>query len=119
MTMAGGGSGDGIGMPDRRRHPRFATEFVADLVQKGLRRRVMVGDISAGGAMLGDEGGLAVGEWIRLEARDFSVEARVTWVQNGVCGVRFPDAVDPAEVVAANAPSPQTLWSRMKDLHQP
>lgn len=110
---------EGSGTPDRRRHPRFATEFIAELISDGHRRRVTVGDISAGGALLGDDAGLAVGDWIRLEARNFNVEGRVTWLQNGVCGVRFPDAVDPAEVIADNAPSPQTLWSRMKDLHQP
>jgi hypothetical protein len=109
---------DRSGLPERRRHPRFATEFDAELVKGEQRWPIVVGDISAGGAMLHDNRGLAVGDWIMLHARRFAAEARVMWVQDGVCGVRFPEAVDPAEVIADNAPAPADLWSRMKKLGQ-
>ena len=110
---------DRSGLPDRRRHPRFATEFAADLVKGGQSWRIIVGDVSAGGALLHDNSGLAVGDWIILKARRFEAEARVMWLQNCVCGIRFPEAVDPAEVIANNAPVADDLWSRMKNLGQP
>jgi hypothetical protein len=112
-------SNDRSGQPDRRRHPRFATEFGADLTKGAQSWRVIVGDVSAGGALLHDNRGLAVGDWIVLKARRFEAEARVMWLQNGVCGIRFPEAVDPAEVIANNARVADDLWSRMKSLGQP
>ena len=109
-------SHDRSGLPDRRRHPRFATEFSAELVKGEQRWPILVGDISAGGALLNDNRGLAVGDWIVLRARRFEAEARVMWLLNGVCGIRFPEAVDPAEVIANNVSAPDDLWSRMKKL---
>ena len=110
---------DRTGLPERRRHPRFATEFEAELAKGEQRWPILVGDISAGGALLNDNSGLAVGDWIMLRARRFEAEARVMWLLNGVCGIRFPEAVDPAEVIANNVAAPADLWSRMKKLGQP
>lgn len=66
--------------------------------------------------MLNDNRGLAVGDWIMLKARRFEAEARIMWLLDGVCGIRFPEAVDPAEVIANNVPVADDLWSRMKNL---
>ncbi|MFD1103446.1 PilZ domain-containing protein [Sphingobium olei] len=116
MTAQDRSGQDRSGLPERRRHPRFATEFSAELIRGEQSWPIVVGDISAGGAMLNDNRGLAVGDWIMLKARRFEAEARIMWLLDGVCGIRFPEAVDPAEVIANNVPVADDLWSRMKNL---
>ena len=64
---------------DRRRHARFVTAFEADLLEGEDCRKVIVGDVSAGGCLLEHRDGFRIGTTVRLRAKDIDMEARIMW----------------------------------------
>lgn len=89
---------------ERRRHPRFVTVFEAELIEGAAgHRRVIVGDISAGGCLLEHPKGFSAGSQVQLRASGLDVEARVMWVRGDLCGLRFARMVDPLAVMRDNA----------------
>ncbi|SEJ96110.1 PilZ domain-containing protein [Sphingobium sp. AP50] len=88
---------------DRRRDARFATSFKATLVLDSGSRSVVVGDISAGGAMLQADMDLWPGRQLSLKAIDLDVNGEIRWRNDRLCGVAFSVPVDPFAIIAANA----------------
>ena len=87
---------------DRRRHARFVTAFEADLMEGEECRKVIVGDVSAGGCLLEHRDGFRIGTTVRLRAKDIDMEARIMWSRGDLCGMRFAQSVDPWQVIRAN-----------------
>tara|TARA_Y100000816_G_scaffold33602_1_gene21451 strand:+ start:245 stop:607 length:363 start_codon:yes stop_codon:yes gene_type:complete len=87
---------------DRRRHARFVTAFEADLLEGEDCRKVIVGDVSAGGCLLEHRDGFRIGTTVRLRAKDIDMEARIMWSRGDLCGMRFAQSVDPWQVIRAN-----------------
>lgn len=88
---------------DRRRDARFATSFKAELITDTGSRFAIVGDISAGGAMLEAGDDLWPGRRISLKAKQLDVKGEIRWRTEGLCGVAFSMPVDPFAVIDANA----------------
>lgn len=87
---------------DRRRDARFAASFRATLTLDTGSRVVVVGDISAGGAMLEAQNDLWPGCKLSLKARNLDVNGEIRWRNDRLCGVAFSKPVDPFAVIAAN-----------------
>jgi hypothetical protein len=87
---------------DRRRDARFATSFRATLTLDTGSRVVVVGDISAGGAMLEAQNDLWPGCKLSLKAKNLDVTGEIRWRNDRLCGVAFSMPVDPFAVIAAN-----------------
>jgi len=102
------------GRVERRQHTRFVTAFEANLVDGDIERQVIVGDISAGGALIEGNQGLSTGKKIRLQANGLDVEACVMWMRDDVCGVRLGQLIDPLEVVENNSPRTRELQKRVE-----
>lgn len=90
-----------------RRHDRFITAFEAEMKLDEERRPVVIGDISAGGAMVRTDLPPSVGSRIWLRAVGLNIPAQVRWVRDGLCGVQFEERIDPHAVVRDNAPDYQ------------
>lgn len=88
---------------DRRRDARFATSFRAQLSTDSGSRVVIVGDISAGGAMLEAGEDLWPGRRLSLKANRLDVKGEVRWRNEGLCGVAFSAPVNPFAIIDANA----------------
>lgn len=100
---------------DMRNTIRFATSFEAELIEGADRRRVVVGDISAGGAMLRDTHPPKAGSEIGLRAAGLNITAIVKWQRQGLCGLQFADKVDPLAVVRDNLPYFRDFRTRLGD----
>lgn len=88
---------------DRRRDARFATSFKAELVTDTGSKIAIVGDISAGGAMIEADDDLWPGRRISLKAKHLDVKGEIRWRTQGLCGVAFSTPVDPFAIIAANS----------------
>jgi len=86
-----------------RRDVRFVTAFKATLRADGEPRGVVIGDISAGGALIRGKILPAAGVKIQLVARAFFVGGRVMWRGEGLAGVCFDRSVSPLHVVRENS----------------
>jgi hypothetical protein len=95
---------------DRRHHPRFVTSFWAELITEADRKAVVVGDISAGGAMLEESRKHWPGRPIRLVAKSLDVRAVIKWQKGELCGIAFAERVDPLAVIEANGAKVIPLW---------
>lgn len=96
---------------DRRRHPRFITSFKGRLTCEGESRTVVVGDLSAGGAMIEDHPDFWPGRKVELRAKKFHVHGQVRWKKDGICGLSFDKSIDPLLVIEANAGEIKNIWS--------
>lgn len=105
--------------PDRRKHPRFTTSFIAELGVGAIRRSVVVGDISSGGAMIEDANDLWLGQQIALKANKFNVQGEIRWKSEGLCGVAFKMVVDPLDIIQANEGKIEKLWDEAATVAPP
>ncbi len=98
---------------ERRQHTRFVTAFEAELHDGEESRTVIVGDLSAGGALIEGNHGLHVGQKVRLTANDLDVEASIMWMRDDLCGARLSQMIDPLEVVRVNSRGMADLRERL------
>jgi len=92
-----------VSKTDLRRDVRFATEFNATLRADGLPRGVIVGDISAHGALIKGRFLPMVGAKIQLIARSLIIGGRVMWRNDGLAGVSFERTVNPLQIERENS----------------
>lgn len=85
-----------------RRNTRFATAFKATLQVDGTLTSVIIGDISADGALIRSKLLPAIGARVRLVAKSLFVRGRIMWRREGLAGVSFDNSVDPLHVVREN-----------------
>lgn len=90
-----------------RRHDRFVTAFEAEMILGAEQHSVVVGDISACGALVRTTRPPLVGSEIWLRAAGLNLPAQVRWVRDGLCGVQFGEQVDPHAIVRDNSPDYQ------------
>ncbi|QNG43483.1 PilZ domain-containing protein [Sphingobium yanoikuyae] len=108
-----------LGSQDLRRHTRFATAFEAKLLDGDKCTDVVIGDISAGGALIQGAGLRSIGAKVRLRAAGLDIEARVIWNHDGLCGICFAHALDPLAIVRDNMPYFRAQRSERGDVSLP
>ena len=77
---------------------------VAKLVSEGGERLLRVRNISAGGLMAEVSDCPAVGEQVSVELSSQKIPSSVTWIREGLVGIKFDQNVDLGELLAGRKP---------------
>lgn len=77
---------------------------VAKLVSGGGERLIRVRNISAGGIMAEISDPPGVGEHVAVELSSQKIPSTVTWIRDGLVGVKFDQTVDLGELLAGRKP---------------
>ena len=77
---------------------------VAKLVSESGERLIRVRNISAGGVMAEIADSPAVGEPVSLELSSQKIPSTVTWIRDGLVGIKFDHSVDLGELLAGRKP---------------
>ena len=77
---------------------------VAKLVSESGERLIRVRNISAGGVMAEIGDSLPVGEPVALELSSQKIPSTVTWIRDGLIGIKFDQTVDLGELLAGRKP---------------
>lgn len=95
----------GDGSRQKRRSPRAKLLMAASVEHDGVRTPVTLRDLSAQGALVEGDHGLAPGGRIVFRKGELAVPGRVAWAAGRRAGIAFDSSLDP-EAVLRHVPPP-------------
>lgn len=102
--------------PDRRSGERYLSLLrVGAILVEGRRELCLIRNISAGGMMIRPYSTIPVGTRLSIELKHGNpLKGIVRWVENGLIGVAFDEAVDVIGLLAPNAGGPRPRLPRVE-----
>jgi len=102
--------------PERRANDRFLSLLrVGAIVVDGRRELCLIRNISAGGMMIRAYSPIAVGTSLSIELKQGDpVNGVVQWIEDGLTGVAFDDAIDVVTLLAPPGDGPRPRLPRIE-----
>lgn len=109
-------SADAPGRPDRRRGDRYLSLLrVGALVVHGRRELCLVRNVSAGGMLIRPYSPVPVGAAVSIELKHGeSVRGVARWIEDGLVGVEFDEAIDVISLLTSPEDGPQPRMPRIE-----
>jgi hypothetical protein len=109
-------STDAPARPDRRHGERYLSLLrVGALVVEGRRELCLVRNVSAGGMLIRPYSSIAAGTAVSIELKHGEMVSGVAkWIEDGLVGIAFDQAIDVVALLTASAEGPQPRMPRIE-----
>jgi hypothetical protein len=109
-------STDAPARPDRRHGERYLSLLrVGALVVEGRRELCLVRNVSAGGMLIRPYSSIAAGTAVSIELKHGEMVSGVArWIEDGLVGIAFNQAIDVVALLTASAEGPQPRMPRIE-----
>jgi hypothetical protein len=109
-------STDAPARPDRRHGERYLSLLrVGALVVEGRRELCLVRNVSAGGMLIRPYSPIAAGTAVSIELKHGEMVSGVArWIEDGLVGIAFDQAIDVVALLTASAEGPQPRMPRIE-----